>query len=387
MRAQAIPGTLSLRPLATRGSRTTSCGAFNTDMSILARYLAREILGAILVALVALLMLFAFLDFLNEVSALSPQYTLSLALLYILLLLPTHALEVLPAATIAGALFAFARLSASSEFTVMRASGLSAARLSGYLTLLGLGIAVLAHALGEYVIPHSERSAHAIKTRATTGVVAQQFRTGLWAKDGTSFINIQELLPDASLRNMRLYVFDEQFRLTTIRHAEKAEWGEDGSWHLKPVVETRIGPEGTRTVQLPMMKWRSDLNPDLLAVLMIPPERMSIEALSAYVQYLKENRQKATRYELALWGKLAFLLSAPVMLLLALPFAYTPPRASHVGSRVLLGLLIGLAFHLLNRLAGYLGLLYDWPPAASALSVVLFFALGALFALWRVERR
>lgn len=356
-------------------------------MSILARYLAREILGSILVAVAALVMLFAFIDFLDEVTALGPSYTLSVALLYLLLMLPSHVLEVLPAATIAGALFAFARLSGHSEFTVMRASGLSGGRLAGYMVLLGLIIAALSHALGEYVVPHTERTAHQIKTRATTGVVAQQFRTGLWAKDGTSFINIQEVLPDARLRNLRVYVFDEHFRLTTIRHADEAQWDTDGSWRLENVVQTRISPQGTRIEQLPMLKWHSDLNPDLLAVLMIPPERMSIQALRTYVEHLRENRQKATRYEIALWSKLAFTLASPVMLLLALPFAYTPPRASHVGGRVLLGLLIGLAFHLLNRLAGHLGLLYDWPPAASALSALVIFSLGAAFALWRVERR
>ena len=356
-------------------------------MSILARYLAKELLGSVLVAVAALLMLFAFLDFINEVTSLGPSYTLSVALLYILLMMPTHVLEVLPAATIAGALFAFARLAGSSEFTVMRASGLSVGRLAGYMTLLGLFIAVLSHALGEYVIPHTERTAHQLKTRATTGVVAQQFRTGLWAKDGGSFINIQEMLPDASLRGMRVYVFDEQFRLTTIRHAEKAEWDTDGSWRLENVVQTRISPHGTRIEHLPTLRWHSDLNPDLLAVLMIPPERMSIHALRTYVEHLRENKQKATRYEIALWSKLSFTLASPVMLLLALPFAYTPPRSSHVSGRVLLGLLIGLGFHLLNRLAGHLGLLYDWPPAASALSALVAFSLGAAFALWRVERR
>jgi lipopolysaccharide export system permease protein len=356
-------------------------------LSILARYLAREILGAILVALAALLVLFAFIDFINEVAAIGPNYTLSLALTYIALMLPTHVLEVLPAATIAGALFAFARLSASSEFTVMRASGLSVGRLAGYMIAIGLFIAGLAHVLGEYVIPHTERTAHQLKTRATTGVVAQQFATGLWAKDGTSFINIQEMLPDASLRNMRVYVFDEHFRLAAIRHAEQAEWEADGSWRLAKVVETRISPQGTRTEHLATMKWRSDLNPDLLAVLMIPPERMSIRALRSYVEHLRENRQKTTRYEIALWSKLSFTLVSPVMLLLALPFAYAPPRASHLSGRVLLGLLLGLAFHLLNRLSGHLGLLYDWPAAASALSALVVFSLGAAFALWRVERR
>lgn len=356
-------------------------------MNILARYLVREILASILVAAAALLMLFAFLDFIDEVGDIGRTYTLSLTLLRILLLMPTHLLEALPVATIAGALFAFARLSGNSEFTVMRASGLSVGRLAGYMTLPGLFIAALSHAFSEYVVPHTERAAQQLKIRATTGVVAQQFRTGLWAKDGTSFINIQEMLPDATLRNMRVYVFDEHFRLTTIRHAEQAEWDADGSWHLTNVVQTRISPQGTQTKHLPTMKWRSDLNPDLLAVLMIPPERMSIQALRTYVDYLRENRQKTTRYEIALWSKLSFTLASPVMLLLALPFAYAPPRSSHVSGRVLIGLLIGLGFHLFNRLAGHLGLLYDWPPAASALFPLLVFSLGAAFALWRVERR
>lgn len=356
-------------------------------MSILARYLAREILASILVAAAALLVLFAFFDLIDEVGDIGRTYTLSLVLLRVLLLMPTHFLEVLPVATIAGALFALTRLSGHSEFTVMRASGLSVSRLAGYMTLLGLCIAALSHALSEYVVPHTERAAQQLKIRATTGVVAQQFRTGLWAKDGTSFINIQEMLPDATLHNMRVYVFDEHFRLTTIRHAEQAKWGADGRWRLTNVVETQISPQGTQIKRLPTMRWRSDLNPDLLAVLMIPPERMSIQALRTYVDYLRENKQKTTRYEIALWSKLSFTLASPVMLLLALPFAYAPPRSKHVSGRVLVGLFIGLGFHLFNRLAGHLGLLYDWPPAASALSPLLIFSLGAAFALWWVERR
>ncbi len=356
-------------------------------MSILARYLARQVLGAILLALTALLVLFAFLDFLNEVRSLSQDYTLARASLYILLLLPTHVLELLPAATIAGALFALARLAASSELTVMRASGLSALRLAGYMTALGLMLALATHLLSEWVVPHTERVAHELKARATTGVVAQQFRSGLWAKDGSSFINIQQMLPDASLRGLRVYGFDADLRLTLIRHAESAEWGPDGGWLLRQVVETHISPRGTRVERLSTMHWRSDLNPDLLALLMIPPERMSMDALRTYVQYLRENRQKTTRYEIALWSKLSFTLAPPVMLLLALPFAYAPPRHTHAGGRVLLGLSLGLGFHLLNRLAGHLGLLYDWPPAASALSALTVFALGAGVALWLVERR
>lgn len=356
-------------------------------MSILARYLAREILGSLLLALTALLLLFTFLDFVHEVGAIGPTYTLPIALLYILLSMPTHAQELLPAATVVGALFAFARLSSRSEFTVMRASGLSVGRLATYMIVLGLFLASLSFMLGEFVIPHAERTAQQIKIRATTGVVAQQFRTGLWAKDGHNFINIQEMLPDVTLRSMRVYQFDEGFHLLSIRQAEQAVWDVDGTWRLEHVVQTRITPQGTRIEHLPRMQWRSDLNPDLLAVLMIAPERMSVQALRTYIKHLEENRQKTTHYEIALWSKFSFPLAAPVMLLLALPFAYVRPRSANVSGRVLAGLMLGLGFHLLNRLAGHTGLLNDWPPAVSALSALVLFGLGALIALWRVDRR
>lgn len=356
-------------------------------MSILVRYLGREILGAMAVALVALLLLFAFLDLIQEITDLKPPaYTLARAMLFVLLSVPGHLQELLPAATVIGALFAFARLSASSEFTVMRASGLSVQRLVLYMLVLGMLPGGLIFVLGEYVAPHTDRTAQQLKLRATSGIVAQQFRTGLWAKDGQHFINIRELLPDSGLRDMRIYSFDQDFRLQSIRHAAKASWQANGAWRLEDVDQTQIAPTGTLIEHKAEMTWRSDVTPDLLAVLAITPDRMSIQALRTYIEHLRENKQNAARYEIALWSKLSYPLVAPVMLLLALPFAYASPRGSSVSGRVLAGILIGMGFHLVNRLAGHIGLLYDLPPAAGALSALAAFSLGAALALWRVER-
>lgn len=356
-------------------------------MNILARYLAREVLGSTLLTLCMLLLLFSFLDLISEIPDIKPPtYTLGMVMLFILLKVPGHTQELLPVAAIVGALFALARLAASSEFTVMRASGLSSVRLVGHLLGMGVVLGVLLFLLGEYVSPQSDRAAQQLKVRATTGVVARQFRTGLWAKDGGSFINIQGILPDATLLNLRVYVFDDRFRLQTIRDAKSATWQADGSWRLREVVQTHLDERGTRVERLGSLAWRTDVNPDLLAVLMIPPEQMSLRTLKAYIDHLRENRQRTGRYETAFWNKIAFPLAVPIMLLIALPFAYHPPRAFNVSSRVLAGILIGLGFHLLSRLSGHLGLLNNWPPAAGPIATLGLFTLGALFALWRAER-
>lgn len=356
-------------------------------MSILFRYVLREILGASLLTLGALVALFSFFDFISELAdAHTDTYTPLIASLFVALNVPGRLYELVPVALLVGGLFAWNRIVLSSEFTIMRAGGLSTPRIAAWMLLLGLAMGLLTLVFGEYVTPLSERAAQQLKVRATSGVVAQEFQTGLWAKDGRVFINIRELLPDTSLIDIKLYEFDREFHLVSMRRAERAEW-RDGKWMLRKVTQTLIGEQNTRTSNEPDQAWLSAVTPDLLAVLMVVPERMSISTLSAYVDHLLENRQDAERYQIALWGKLAYPVVAPVMLLLALAFAYRPPRAGGVGGRMLTGILLGLGFHLANRLAAQVAQLQGWPAPAAALLPVLMFSLAAVGALWWVERR
>ncbi len=356
-------------------------------MSILFRYVMREILGAALLALMALTALFSFFDFISELAdAHTETYTPLMASLFVALNVPGRLYELVPVALLVGGLFAWNRLALASEFTVMRSSGLATPRLAGWMLVLGLVLGLSTLLFGEYVTPLSERAAQQLKVRATSGVVAQEFRTGLWAKDGRTFINIRELLPDASLVDVRLYEFDEDFRLRVMRRAERAEW-RDGQWMLRQVTQTLIGERSTRSASEPDQAWSSAVTPELLAVLMVVPERMSIMALDAYVNHLEENKQDAERYRIAFWGKLAYPVVAPAMLLLALAFAFRPPRAGGAGGRLLSGILLGLGFHLINRLAAQVAQLQGWPAPVAALTPILLFSLAAIGTLWWVERR
>lgn len=357
-------------------------------MSILARYLARQILASIGLVLFALVLLFSFFDLINELDELREgSYTLGKALLYVLLHIPAQIHELLPIAVVIGALFAFARLASQSEFNVMRASGLSPRHLVRYLGALGIVLALATLLIGEFLTPVAERAAQQLKVRSTSQIVAQSFQTGLWAKDGPHFINAAQMLPDASLLGLRIFRFDSTLHLDLIQTAERASWQGNGQWRLEGVTRTHINPSGTRIEHLATLDWPSSLTPDLLSVLMVAPERMAIRTLHAYIQHLTDNRQKASRYEIAFWNKLAYPIAAPIMLLLALPFAYAQPRAGGVGGRIMIGVLIGLGFYMLNRLSAHLGLLNDWQPAFSAALPLIVFGAAAASALWLVERR
>lgn len=357
-------------------------------MRILNRYLAHEVYSATLLVFAALLMLFAFFDLIHELGDLGKgNYRLVNILGYVLLSLPGHVYELFPIAALIGTLFALAQLTAHSEFTVMRVSGLSTPRIALSLAKAGLLFVVLTFVFGEFIAPPSGRAAEQLRLKATSSVVAQEFRSGLWVKDAGNFVNVEEVLPDATMKGVKIYEFDPDFRLRTISYAKLGEHVSENRWSLTDVAQTRFEPGRTVVSKLPQAYWHSVLTPDILNVLLVVPEKMSAWNLYFYVQHLRENRQKTTRYEIALWSKLAYPFASLVMIMLALPFAYYQGRSGGVSAKVFAGIMLGLGFHLLNRLFAHLGLLNDWPPLFSAIFPTLAFLGAAMTMMWWVERR
>ncbi|MFP5410521.1 MAG: LPS export ABC transporter permease LptG [Gammaproteobacteria bacterium] len=357
-------------------------------MSLLARYLSQQVLVASGFVLLALLVLFAFFDVMQELGNLGRNdYGLLQVSVVVLLSVPGHLYEIVPIAALIGTLFALSRLVGNSEYAVMRVSGLSTWRVAGYFGALGAGVALLVLLLGEYVAPWSDQMAQRYKLAATRSVVAQQFRSGLWVKEGSSFINVREVMPDNTLRGIEIYGFDAEGRLHSIRAAEQADWRGDQTWDLLGVTETRFEENTIRAARSERENWQSVLTPDILSVLLVAPEKMSARTLWRYVAHLKANNQKATRYELALWTKFLSPFVIPIMMLIVMPFAIQGPRSAGASSKIFIGILVGLAFHLLSRLFGHLGLLNDWPVVlVSALPLLIFLAIALAGIRW-VERR
>ncbi len=354
----------------------------------LERYLARQIYGAVGFVLIAFLALFAFFDLINELRDLGRgDYDLRQVFLFVLLSTPAHAYELLPVVVLIGTLYVLAHLASNSEYTVMRGSGLSPVGAAAALGKIGLAFVVLTFAVGEWIAPAAEEAAQKAKLRALSSLIGQDLRSGLWFKDEGSFINVREARQANVLQGVRIYEFDDTYRLRQVTLAERAQYRGDGLWRLSEVARTRFTPEGPRTLRQPEADWRSGVSPDLLDALLVRPERMSAFALQRYTRHLADNRQKTERYEIALWKKLFYPLATLVMMALALPFAYMQARAGMVGVKVFLGIMLGIFFHMLNSLFSHIGLLQDWPPFAAAALPSAAFLLSAMMMMWWVERR
>ncbi len=357
-------------------------------MRIIKRYLLVEITTSTLLVFAALLMLFAFFDLVHELGDLGKgNYQLHHIVAFVLLSVPGHVYELFPIAALIGTLFALAQLVANSEYTVMRVSGVSIPRMALTLVRVGLLFSALTFAIGEFVAPPAEQAAQHLRANAITGVIAQEFRSGLWVKDERNFVNVAQVLTGSVLLGVKIYEFDAGHRLRMISLAQRGEHLSGNMWRLHNVVRTDFEDNKTTVRRIAEVDWRSVLDPGLLKVLLVVPEQMAVWNLHSYVQHLRENNQQTSRHEIAFWNKLIYPFAVLVMMVLALPFAYYQQRVGGVGAKVFAGIMLGIGFAMLGRLFTYLGLLRDWPPFWSAfLPTLLFFGL-AMAMMWWGERR
>jgi len=357
-------------------------------LDTLRSYLAREIYGATLFVFVAFLALFAFFDLINELTDIGRGgYRLQHALAFVALSVPGHVYELFPVAVLMGTLYTLSHLAANSEYTVMRGSGLAPWRAAGTLFRIGIVFAVATLVFGELIAPVSERAAKELKLSRTSSIVASDFHTGLWVKDDRRFVNVREVQPDASLADLRVFEFDDEYRLKSISFAKRAEYVGKNVWRLHEVVHTGFSSDRSSVERFAEMDWSSVLTPNILAVMFVVPDRMSAWNLYQYSRHLSENRQRTERYEIAMWKKLIYPLASLVMMALALPFAYVHVRAGGIGLKVFSGIMLGVAFHLMNSLFSHLGLLQNWQPFVSAALPSVVFLGGAALMMWWVERR
>ncbi len=357
-------------------------------MKVLHRFIAHEVYSGTLLVFAALLVLFGFLDLLHELESLGKgNYQILSMLLYVALQAPGHVYELFPIAALIGTLYALVQLAQHSEITVMRVSGVSASRMALSILRAGVLFVLLTFVVGEFIAPPSERLATQLRIRAMSAVVAQEFRSGLWLKDGPAYVNVKEVLPDSTLVGVKIYEFDPNYRLRTISFAREGKYLKDNSWLLHQVEQTRFDGTSTQVTRLPQAYWNSVLSPDMLSVLLVVPEQMSAWNLYFYVQHLRENKQKTTRFEIALWNKLVYPFATVVMMLMALPFAFLRARMGAVSGKVFAGIMLGLSYHLFNRVFANLGLLHEWSPIFSAVAPTFLFFIAVIAVLWRFEWR
>jgi lipopolysaccharide export system permease protein len=357
---------------------------FNPIVKILDRYLAGAVIGGTLLTLAVLLPLLGLFILADEMDEVGENgYRFVDAALFVILSVPRYAYQIFPIATLIGALVGLGALAGRSELVAMRSAGVSIARIIYAAFKGGLLLAIFAVALGEGVAPVAEQKALALRSEAQSGQVTLKTDYGLWARDGSSYINISEILPGAFLRGIYIYELDPQRRLTRATHAESARYA-DGRWVLEGISRSGISEEGVDVSHVDQAGWESLLDPRLLKIVVVDPHVLPVWELLRYVRYMVANGQDASPYEVAFWGKVVHPFLILAMIFVSIPILLGSARTRGLGPRIFFGVLVGIGFYLVSRTFSYLALLFDMSPSAAAVIPPLLFLGGAFWVLQRV---
>ena len=255
-------------------------------MTLLDRYLLRGVVPLVLVCLCALMSLSLFVDFAQQ-SRMAGQgtYTLIDGLAYAALRMPQFAFDALPAAAIIGTFLALGNFSAHNELTVVRASGVSVLRLSvPSVGPRGRCSSCWPCFLGESLAPPMHAVGKRMRAAALNPTPALTQGESVWMRDGDLILNLR---PGGEGEG---YASAFLFRLApsgigTFGRARAARINEDGKLELGGYEETVIGEEGTRVSYSDLRVTETRLSPDIVELVELRPDLMTIGSLSRYARY------------------------------------------------------------------------------------------------------
>ncbi len=353
-------------------------------MRILDRYIATSIATHTAMVLFVLLALFTFFAFMDELSAVGRgNYGLAQAGQYVLLTVPRMIYQMFPVAALIGSMAGLGLLARNNELTVIRAAGVPLSRIVWSVMKVGLVLVITMSVLGEWIAPPSESRAQVLRSVSMSANISLKSKSGLWARDATSVVNVREILPDGKLAGVYIYDFVEPNRLKQITQAKYAVYLHD-HWLLKDVTRQQFAADAVQTSQMAEEEWTTRLSPDLLGVVIVKPDTLSVTGLRNYVNYLHENGLAAERYEVAYWSKIAAPFVTGVMVFLAIPFVFGSLRSVTAGQRIVVGTLIGVGFYLFNQVVTYVTVVYELNPVAGALLPAVIASVYAVYLMRKV---
>ncbi len=348
-------------------------------MGILSGYLMRTILASTMLVLMVLLGLATLFEFIGELDNKMGDYGIPQALMYSVLRLPQLASQMLPMATLIGALLGLGGLASNSELVVMRSAGLSVGKLSGMVAITGVVIMVITALIGEYIGPPLDYFARTMRNEARFQQDGRNSGNPAWVKDGQVILHLERVNSDFEFGGIYMFRFNDDNSLRSIARAENSGIDDSDKWILENFRETRFQDDGVQVVESSREVQSFDLSGDMLGITLVKPISLSVKGLLSYISYLKKNNLSSGRYETELWSRIATTVTVVIMPILALSFVFGSLRVSGSGGRIMIGVMIGLGYYLASEMIANSGQVYDlnpalvtWLPSLALLAVTVF---------------
>jgi LPS export ABC transporter permease LptF/LPS export ABC transporter permease LptG len=377
-------------PLAAQASTTVfRIGRARGFPQLMDLYVLRSFLFYFFLLLVGFILLFEAFTFFELLDDIARHHTPFLVVTnYFRYLTPHMLYQLAPLAALVAVLVTLGVMTKNNEIVALKAAGVSLYRLSLPLLLASLALAAALLALDDTYLPYANQRQDALRNQIK-GRPAQTFyqpRRRWIFGEGFKVYNYELFDADRKLfGGLNVFELDpETFQMRRRVFAERAHWkDQQQTWILESGWVRDL--DGARvTSYVPFVAYA-------LGELTEPPSYFNREVRQYYQmnwrelrQYISELRQAGfdvARLSVQWHKKLAFPLIAPIIVLLAIPFAFLVGTRGAVGG-VALGVAMGIVYWATSALFEAMGAVGQLPPLLAGWAPdAIFSFLGLYFFL------
>lgn len=354
-------------------------------------YLLGSFFGSLLLILTGFLLLFHFFTFfelLNDIARRNVPFIDVIE--YFAFLTPYLTYNLLPLAALVAVLTTLGVMAKNNELTAFKASGISMYRLSVPLLLAGLALGLGMFALDDFYLPYANQRQDALRN----SIKGRPARTFYQPRRQWIFGEQHKLYNYEAFDYHRqlfagLNVFEldpATFQLRRRVFAKLANWDPTQRvWRLREAwVRDFNGPAVTQFVSLPELVL-SEINepPEYFERPVLRSDQMNWRELASYIAGLSQAGFDVARLSVQWQRKFAFPLLAPVIVLLAVPFAFLGGTRGALGG-VAKAIAIGFAYWALAALFEGMGNVGQLPPTLSAWMPAAIFSFAGIYFYLRM---
>ncbi|MEY2341333.1 LPS export ABC transporter permease LptG [Acidithiobacillus sp. IBUN Pt1247-S3] len=308
------------------------------------------------------------------------HWTTGLLFRYVALQMPETAYTVIPLALLIGALIWIGMLNSHSEITALRMAGWSLGRLQRPLLGVGLLAALSMFVLGQWIVPYSSLASELLWANAGTHSFQELGNGGLWLRQGPMLIRIQLVGSNGTqLRQIRIY-YPQAGMVGIAKQVDaQAATYQNGHWILRDLREYQLGDHAVQISTAAQQNWSVHLQPETLRSFAHHTRTMTLQSLWRNDRDLQGGVLAMNRFALAFWQRITYPWVGLIMICLVVPMVIRNPRAGGAYYWIAAGLALGISFHFLTQMSGFISVAGGIPPSLATLTPMALYAALAWF--------
>lgn len=353
-------------------------------MSILFRYITKEILKGFAIVMAVVIVIYVAVDFFEKIDDfMQAEVPISRMATFFLFKTPFIVVQITPVGVLIAALVVFGLMNRRNEVTALKSSGIGVGTLFKPAAAVGVGFCVLLFLVSEIIVPDTMSRANYIwlqQVRQMTSSIDK--KNDIWLKDDRAIVHIRHYQPQKEKAfGVTLNYLGKGFKVTRRIDAARAAYAKE-RWVLSNVLDQQFDASGNILLSdyKKMMKIELDLLPEDLVRASESTAEMGFAELLDKIRQIEGQGYGVASYRVDLHAKLAFPFVCLLMSLIGASLGVLGKTRGGITANAAYGVGASFAYWIFHSFCislGYGGVL---PPvvAAWAANMVFLFLTGVV---------